>query len=80
MSRSRYKHLVWHLNKDKFFKRLVDRRNRHIKHIPNGSDYKRSVDAWDICDYRIYPTANDIARALLSWLTIDQYTKSWSKY
>jgi len=67
------------MNKSKFFKRLVHRRNRHIKDIPNGSYYKRSVDIWDICDYKMYPTANDIKKALQTWMTVEEYIKSWSK-
>lgn len=79
MSRSYYKTLTWKLKNVKFYKRLCHKRNRHKKNIPNGSYYKRSVDSWDICDYKWYVTSTDVAKALKTWLTLEEFYKMWSK-
>jgi len=61
MSRSYKKHPVYsdHWEGKKFTKKWANRKIRHSKDIPNGKQYHKFYESWNIADYHCYWTKKD---------------------
>lgn len=54
MSRSRKKTAVWKQDNDRDFKRIANKRVRHLD-VPSGGAFKKVFCSYNICDYRQSP-------------------------
>ena len=59
MSRSHRK-VYGYCDRNPYAKRLANKRVRRTKHLPNGKLYKKVFDSWDICDYTITYSRQEI--------------------
>lgn len=66
MSRSYRKHSYWkdsqrtNLPHRLYSKTIANRMVRRTSDVPNNSSFKKVYDSWDICDYAIKMTENEL--------------------